>query len=172
MVRVQSLSFGPEDIDIKTIGLNFLDVSDKFLVYDEVLDIYYEGEVLKLYTTQKFKCKLDIPSSYQYDVSNLTILKKDVTIPHYALLTNDKTCRYVWRWLRPVGEDFYKPEKEYPFLNGAYYIHQNINFYLQRQDPYEYVDHFKVNDSPFKFKPNKDNIAKDNTYKSEDEMIC
>jgi hypothetical protein len=53
-----------------------------------------------------------------------------VGIPDYATKTNDG---YIWRDLMNIG---FRPETDYPFTNGAHYIHKNIIFPVKRQDPF------------------------------------
>lgn len=189
----------------KTTKVNYFEPNDTFILYDDTFDEYYTGEIIELYTTQQFGFKLNwIPNpNYQPElelpegilppqqpsnvtktpaqtfmeraISEFTILRKDSTIPSYALLTKDGTCRYVWRWLLQNGEDKYRVGEEYPFTNGALYINKNINFYLKRQDPNKYVPKYtyvEFDDGPFNIEANKTTKQNDNTYKSEGEMTC
>lgn len=65
----------------------------------------------------------------------INIIKTSDGVPAYATyLPNNRS--YVWRSVyRPseLGNDSDIANR--PFANGCYYIHQNINFFLRRQDP-------------------------------------
>ena len=67
---------------------------------------------------------------------NVTLRKNNSIIPIYASLINDKSGKYVWHDVLNSGEMGTVNIEDYPFANGAFYIEQNINFYLKRQDPY------------------------------------
>jgi hypothetical protein len=54
-----------------------------------------------------------------------------VGIPEYATKTNEG---YMWRDIMNIG--FKAGESDYPFTNGAHYIHKNIVFPVKRQDPF------------------------------------
>lgn len=56
-------------------------------------------------------------------------------IPFYATKTPNKN-RYMWRNVNGVGSRDNISLPEYPFANGYFYINQDINFYLKRQDPF------------------------------------
>ena len=82
------------------------------------------------------------------NINNYMIFKPNTEKPSEAYLLNDKSGRYLWREIiKPskatVGSDLY----DMTFTNNAFYIHQNINFYLRRQDPFNECGLFSI-DSP------------------------
>ena len=58
-----------------------------------------------------------------------------VGIPEYAENLGDD--RYLWRDFLDIGyNDGQEETIDYPFLNGAHYIYNNICFVVKRQDPF------------------------------------
>lgn len=76
-------------------------------------------------------------STFEQDLSDkkyLMVLKKE-WCPKYAIY-QPKLRKFIWREPVPFSDlstddDLYNM----PFANGRFYIHQNINFFLRRQDP-------------------------------------
>ncbi|MCK9542144.1 MAG: hypothetical protein M0R03_08950 [Novosphingobium sp.] len=70
------------------------------------------------------------------DNSNFKISEYGFDIPDYASDLGDG--RYVWRNLLNDGdnEDMNNINNEHVFTNGSFYIHNSINFFLRRQDPF------------------------------------
>jgi hypothetical protein len=66
-------------------------------------------------------------------IDDFVILEKNQGTPDYAKLIKDKSCRYYWREILSNGIE--NDNKVYPFTNGAFYVSQQINFFLRRQDP-------------------------------------
>ena len=160
---------------------HYLEANDVFLLYDLYNNIWYNGEVIKVKSLYEFECKIhidcndkenNIPFTGITDDNRLQyrILRKESTIPDYALLTKDGTHRYIWRWILQNGNDSYSTNEVYPFTNGALYIHQNINVYVKRQDPNEYIPNF--NGSYFKVSPVHFDASRENNYKSEGDIVC
>ena len=160
---------------------HYLEANDVFLLYDLYNNIWYNGEVIKVKSLYEFECKIhidcndkenNIPFTGITDDNRLQyrILRKESTIPDYALLTKDGTHRYIWRWILQNGNDSYSTNEVYPFTNGALYIHQNINVYVKRQDPNEYIPNF--NGSYFKVSPVHFDVSRENNYKSEGDIVC
>lgn len=73
----------------------------------------------------------------KYDEDNITYSLKryNSNIPFYAEKV-DNTNRYLWRNVNNVGNKDNKVLPEYRFANGYFYIDQDINFFLKRQDPF------------------------------------
>jgi hypothetical protein len=57
-----------------------------------------------------------------------------VGVPDYAEDLGDGT--FMWRDLMDIGFNDGKGLLDYPFLNGAHYIHSNIRMWGRRQDPF------------------------------------
>ena len=160
---------------------HYLENDDIFLLYDIKNDIWYNGEVMKVKSLYEFECKIHIDCDDKENNikfsgitndnrANYRILRKEPTIPNYALLTKDGTRRYIWRWILQNGNDSYSTNELYPFTNGALYIHQNINVYVKRQDPNEYIPNF--NGSYFKVPSVHLDTSRENNYKSEEDIVC
>ena len=68
----------------------------------------------------------------------MVFLKNNLEIPDYAYTLPDKSGRRLWK-------DIIKPSEysnldelySIPFTNGAFYHHNNINFFINRQDPFK-----------------------------------
>jgi hypothetical protein len=68
------------------------------------------------------------------DRKTLYIQKLNNNITNYADETNGKM--FVWRNVLRPGDIDANVLKEYPFANGCFYVNREINFFLQRQDPF------------------------------------
>ena len=69
------------------------------------------------------------------DADNTLIVKTKEGVPLYAKYI-PSIHTFIWRGLKnaselPVSSNLY----DMPFANGCFYIHQNVNFFLKRQDP-------------------------------------
>lgn len=82
------------------------------------------------------------------DFNNLTLCTRNEYTPYYANLMKDGSCRYHFRKFNK--NDDFSPFETYPFLNGAFYINKNINFYLRREDP---NGNYNLWSSSFQFEP-------------------
>ena len=71
----------------------------------------------------------------KYETISFKLRRYNNEIPYYASKTLNKN-RYMWRLLNGVGNKDNINLQEYPFANGCFYINQDINFYLKRQDPF------------------------------------
>lgn len=92
-------------------------------------------------------------------------------IPSYATNLNDGSQRYLWREVQRVGDVNNTTLPEYHFTNGCFYIYENINFYLRRQDPHNYNNLYYSNfpnDVAGKAENGNDNYE----YINEDEALC
>lgn len=180
--RIKNIIKQNDNEDIYTITTklsNYFENYDVFVLYSNKEDVWFEGQVTKVIDKFNFECKIsnkcdDKEKNVKLDVydnpDDYRILRKDVTIPQYALLTKDGTCRYIWRWLRQNGNDSFSTNEIYPFTNGALYVNKMINFYLKRQDPHNVMRHY--NEGMFDIKPVEVSVKNDNTHKTEDEIVC
>jgi hypothetical protein len=106
--------------------LSFVDV-----VNNKESDAVY-GKVTQVSDIITFSVRFDKAVSYNKDASIIRV--ETVDIPSYAINVKDGSGRYLWReFLKPGTWNSTVPE--YPFTNGAKYIHENINFFVKRQDP-------------------------------------
>ena len=106
-----------------------------------------------------------------YDYSNPKYLLriKNNDIPSYAHEVG--TNIYLWRDLLTVGNKDSVDLKEYPFANGHFYINKEINFFLKRQDPFDYNGSYAGSIYPNDI---YGNIKKADNYEYKDEthVIC
>lgn len=97
--------------------------------------------------------------------------RRNYTIPTYATSLMDGTGRYIWREVYPNGDNTDSDMVEYPFANGAFYIHQNLNFFLLRQDPFNEYQQRAVSQQPADQAGNSNDIS-NYEYFAEEEKIC
>lgn len=117
----------------------------------------------KIYNFQTFKENVENGS--------LLLIKTNSNIPSYATNLNDGSQRYLWREVQRVGDVNNITLPEYPFTNGCFYIHNNINFYLRRQDPHNYNNLYYSN-FPNDVVGKIENGNDDYEYINEDEVLC
>lgn len=71
------------------------------------------------------------------DLDNYIMYKVNSEMPSYAYDMNDRSGMFYYRQVVPsknIRPD--SPLYDSVFTNGAHYFHQNINFYVRRQDPF------------------------------------
>lgn len=71
-----------------------------------------------------------------YSKPKYVLRLKDKSIPEYAYKIGKNT--YLWRDVLNVGNKDAVELTEYPFANGHFYIGKMVNFFLKRQDPFNY----------------------------------
>lgn len=126
---------------IYTDNDNGFTINEKPILYDKDENKVYVCLITEIITNKKFVCKIlneegkkvNLPDIE--DISRYNLLSKDETIPFYANIIKDGSCRYLWREVLQNGFDDNSNVEVYPFTNGALYINRNINFYLRRQNP-------------------------------------
>ena len=129
--------------EIKTkYGNDFLKNS-KAVIYKRSTNEFYYMTVYEIMSPYRFTCVLaDENGNHISSIEGFTdiskiddfvILEKNQGTPDYAKLIKDKSCRYYWREILSNGIE--NDNKVYPFTNGAFYVNQQINFFLRRQDP-------------------------------------
>ena len=113
----------------------------------------------------------------KYDEDNITYSLKryNDNIPFYAEKV-DNTNRYLWRNVNNVGNKDNTVLPEYRFANGYFYIDQDINFFLKRQDPFNKFGLWYNGEDEDNILPNDiiGNILKESNYeyKEETEATC
>ena len=99
-------------------------------------DDYEYGCRLNLWLNDAFTSAYTL-QNFQSDVTNkkyLIVLKKQWA-PSYAIF-QPKLKKFIWREIvRPSEMTQDNELYDMSFANGRFYIHQNVNFYLRRQDP-------------------------------------
>ena len=126
---------------IYTDNDNGFTINEKPILYDKDENKVYICLITEIITNKKFVCeilneegkKVNLPDIE--NISRYNLLSKDETIPFYANIIKDGSCRYLWREILQNGFDDNSNVEVYPFTNGALYINRNINFYLRRQNP-------------------------------------
>ena len=106
-----------------------------------------------------------------FDMVKYKLVKLDEEIPNYARLSNDSSVSYIWREVIPNGFGENNEIETYPFLNGAFYVESNVNFFLKRQDPYNWA---KLQSAEFPYDAESNIIQEEETneYYNEDEIVC
>lgn len=94
---------------------------------------------------------------------------KNNSIPPYALKVAVNT--YLWRDVLNVGNKDAVELTEYPFANGHFYINKNINFFLERQDPFDHNDLYAKDQIPNDIFGNTRKQS-NYVYKDEEHRIC
>ena len=94
---------------------------------------------------------------------------KNNNIPSYAYKVAVNT--YLWRDVLNVGNKDTVELTEYPFANGHFYINKDINFFLERQDPFGYGGLYAQKQTPNDI---FGNIKKETNYvyKDEEHRVC
>lgn len=128
-----------------TTELNYVEVGDEMLVYNQSLMEYVviKAEKVDSTTFRTFTYSLVSGDINRVCVgNNLLLLRKDATIPDYAVFVNDGTMRYIWRTFIKNGTAPSTNNTECKFANGRFYIQDNANVVIRRQDPYEKVEQY------------------------------
>ena len=113
----------------------------------------------------------DIVKLTDFNMIKYKLVKLDEEIPSYARLSNDSSVSYIWRDVIANGFGSEYEIESYPFLNGAFYVESNINFFLKRQDPHNWA---KLQSTEFPFDAESTVIpeTETNDYYNEDEIVC
>ena len=120
------------------------------------------------YGTAATRCVwLDVANLVEVGFFKVRLINHD--IPSYAVEAGENV--YLWRDILGVGEADASVLPEYDYANDAFYVSNNVNFYLKRQDPFGYNGLRRDNVFPNDISGNKkkDSI---HTYKTEDDIVC
>lgn len=101
---------------------------------------------------------------------NVKLRRRNVSIPDYATRINHN--KYLWRDAYRAGEMMDSELTVYPYTNDVFYINKEINFFLKRQDPYDYNDMYCKNAFPNDVEGNKQEENNNYYYKDETEISC
>ena len=123
-------------LNLTTSDLYGYVIGDVFAIYDKdndkicwgVLDTYTINEEDGTYT-------LAIETKETRINLNCDVILTDGSVPPYASYIPLEE-KFVWRDVLSLSETQDNDLSNMMFTNGANYIHQNINFYLRRQDPF------------------------------------
>ena len=96
---------------------------------------------------------------------------KNIDIPHYAYEVGENSNIFLWRDVLNVGNKDTVELTEYPFANDHFYINKEINFFLKRQDQFDYNGLYASD-----LYPNDifGNVKEENIYEYKDEtnVVC
>lgn len=124
------------EIRAKTVVENYFNNDTNLYLYNSKTGKEYQCEIKNVLDTNvvEFKCP-----SYSGELSSYVckLYNKNIIIPPYAEIIPGKTGSYRWRDIIQNGfEDGDDTIKEYPFVNGCFYVNKDINIFLRRQDPF------------------------------------
>ena len=104
------------------------------------------------------------------NITDYSLFKLDnINAPSYARVLEDGTCRVIWRDILNNGFAINNEEvEEYPFTNGAFYIHKRVDLYLRRQDPHDLYGLYSEDD----IEGVDVDITNEDNYYNEDEVEC
>ena len=164
-----------------------LAANDRIMLYnnedDEVTDIRVKSIINNnTFTFSSLSEEIDARTIYNLldetdDEGNLkySLKRYNSNIPFYAEKV-DNTNRYLWRNINNVGNKDNIVLPEYRFANGYFYIDQDINFFLKRQDPFNEFGLWYNGEDEDNILPNDTigNILKKSNYeyKEETEATC
>lgn len=106
---------------------------------------------------------------YDYGNPKYILRLKNNDIPNYAYKVGVNV--YLWRDVLNVGHKDAVEVPEYPFANGHFYINKLVNFFLKRQDPFNYNGLYATEQSPndiFGIVKEQSNYE----YKDETHRVC
>ena len=131
-----------------SINENYFSVKNiDFIEKNSVIDFYYKNNndfnfSKKSYTVIKYNFNtndklFNVFLNENVDNNIITsdrvlIFRRNPVIPKYGVDLLDGSGRFVWREILQPSKD---NDHTYTFTNGSYYIYNNINFFLKRQDP-------------------------------------
>lgn len=192
-LNIKNVTIRRNDVDdttyvvVQTKLPHHLVANDKIMLCkdgtDEVVDIRVKSVInSNTFTFASISEKLDARTicdilNGKYDKDNITYSLKryNDNIPFYAEKV-DNTNRYLWRNVNNVGNKDNIVLPEYRFANGYFYIDQDINFFLKRQDPFNEFGLWYNGEPEDNILPNDTigNVLKESNYeyKEETEATC
>ena len=192
-LNIKNVAIRRNDVDdttyvvVQTKLPHHLVANDKIMLCndntDEMVDIRVKSVInSNTFTFASINDELDARTvcdilNGKYDEDNITYSLKryNDNIPFYAEKV-DNTNRYLWRNINNVGNKDNTVLPEYRFANGYFYIDQDINFFLKRQDPFNEFGLWYNGEDEDNILPNDiiGNILKESNYeyKEETEATC
>jgi hypothetical protein len=116
----------------RTVTDNGFNNDTNLYLYDTVSGEEYKCELLNILDVNVVEFRCD---SYSGDLEagRCRLFAKDASIPSYAEVVPGNTGTYRWR---DIIQNGFGDGKQYPFVNGCFYINKDINLFLRRQDPF------------------------------------
>lgn len=192
-LKIKNVAIRRNDADnstyvvIQTKLPHHLVANDRVMLYnnedDEVTDIRVKSIINNnTFTFSSLSEEIDARAIYNLldetdDKGNLkySLKRYNSNIPFYAEKI-DNTNRYLWRNINNVGNKDNTVLPEYRFANGYFYIDQDINFFLKRQDPFNEFGLWYNGEPEENILPNDiiGNVLKESNYeyKEETEATC
>lgn len=187
-LNIKNVTIRRNDVDNSTYVVvqtklpHHLVANDKIMLCkdgtDEVVDIRVKSVInSNTFTFSSINDELDARTicdilNGKYDEDNITYSLKRYNgdIPFYAEKV-DNTNRYLWRNVNNVGNKDNTVLPEYRFANGYFYIDQDINFFLKRQDPFNEFGLWYSGEEEDNILPNDivGNILKESNYEYKEE---
>lgn len=187
-LNIKNVAIRRNDVDNSTCVVvqtklpHHLAVNDNIMLCkdgtDEVVDIRVKSVInSNTFTFASINDELDARTicdilNGKYDEDNITYSLKryNSNIPFYAEKV-DNTNRYLWRNVNNVGNKDNIILPEYRFANGYFYIDQDINFFLKRQDPFNEFGLWYNGEPEDNILPNDivGNILKESNYEYKEE---
>lgn len=192
-LNIKNVAIRRNDVDNSTYVVvqtklpHHLVANDRIMLYnnedDEVTDIRVKSIINNnTFTFSSLSEEIDARTIYNLldetdDEGNLkySLKRYNSNIPFYAEKV-DNTNRYLWRNINNVGNKDNIVLPEYRFANGYFYIDQDINFFLKRQDPFNEFGLWYSGEEEDNILPNDiiGNVLKESNYeyKEETEATC
>lgn len=185
--RAQPKQFNGIYISITTKLRHGCVVGDKVFICDIANDKWYYTYVTYVVDKLTFfishiltpydNNEQEVPTNWLTIAENLNnktykIKRENTNIPRYAQRINSN--QFLWREILNNGDNMATYLPEYPYTNNAFYITQDINFYLKRQDPFGQKGLFTGDiDESFPQDPKGESEDLDNyEYKDETQIQC
>ena len=143
--NISTIITSGKKLQCTTTEVNYVEPGDELIVYNQSLMEYViiKANKVNSQTFRTFTYSLVSGDINRVCVGNdLLLLRKDVTIPDYAVFVNDGTMRYIWRTFIKNGTAPSTNDTEYKFANGRFYVQDSANVVIRRQDPYEKVEQY------------------------------
>jgi hypothetical protein len=120
-------------------GLRYeLNVSGSYalLTNDKIVLLYKDRTYIEGVVNEVKDNKVIFSSEPIKDLNPWRVFLKNKTVPSYAYYSGDGSGKRMWRKIlleSELNQDSGIYER--PYANGAIYLHDDINFYVRRQDP-------------------------------------
>ncbi len=105
-------------------------VGDLFMIYSKTEEKEYWYELARI---EENTLILEPYNGNPESFDDVDVVLTDGSMPFYATYV-EKEQKFVWRDIVPLIDD--SELKETVFTNGRIYKHENVNFFLRRQDPF------------------------------------
>ena len=150
IVKFETIEHDGRNVSGTTDKNYYFQKGDNIIAYDKNKEKYV-GTITNV-TGNNFT-EIEFVTNKTLDVDNvINFFKPNPIKPSTAYDFNDGSGVYKWRDIESF--EYLRTDSELydsVFTNGAHYLHQNINFFLRRQDPYGLYGLNPVNNSSFKY---------------------